>query len=83
MTAPPAPEARVARLRRAYQGLSPRARGGVAALLAGELVLIAWTQRDIQRRPARQIRGPKPLWRAVATQNVVGPAAYLVVGRRR
>ena len=83
MSAPPAPETPIARLRRAYGSLSPAARGGVAALLAFELVLIAWVQRDIQRRPADRIRGPKLLWRAVATQNVVGPAAYLGLGRRR
>jgi hypothetical protein len=83
MSAPRTGETPVERLRRAYRGLPPAARAGVVALLASELVLIAWTERDIQRRPARRIRGPKLLWRALATQNVVGPAAYLVVGRRR
>jgi len=55
----------------------------VWALLAFELVLIVAVERDIQRRPAERIRGPKLLWRAVATQNVIGPAAYLGLGRRR
>lgn len=66
-----------------YNRLSPAARGAVWALLAFEMVLIGITQRDIQRRPADRIRGPKLLWRAVATQNVVGPAAYYGFGRRR
>ena len=66
-----------------YQGLGPTARRAVWALLAVELVLIAAAERDIQRRPADRIRGPKLLWRVVATQNLVGPAAYLVLGRRR
>lgn len=66
-----------------YNRLSPAARGAVWALLAFEVVLIAFTQRDIQRRPAERIRGPKLLWRAVATQNVIGPAAYFGFGRRR
>jgi hypothetical protein len=66
-----------------YRGLGPAARRAVWALLAVELVLIAAAERDIQRRPADRIRGPKLLWRIVATQNVVGPAAYLSLGRRR
>ena len=66
----------------AYRGLSPAARAAVWILLAFELVLIAATERDIQRRPAEGIRGPKLLWRVVATQNVIGPAAYFGLGRR-
>jgi hypothetical protein len=66
-----------------YRGLSPAARAALWVLLAFELVLIAAAQRDIQRRPAEEIRGPKLLWRVVATQNVVGPAAYYGLGRRR
>lgn len=66
-----------------YRGLSPAARRGVWVALAAEAVLVAATQRDIQRRPADRIRGPKLLWRVIATQNVVGPAAYFAVGRKR
>jgi hypothetical protein len=66
-----------------YNGLSPAARRAVWGLLAFEVVLIGVAERDIQRRPADRIRGPKLLWRAVATQNVIGPAAYYGVGRRR
>lgn len=66
-----------------YRGLPPATRVAVWALLAFEAVLIAATERDIQRRPANRIRGPKLLWRVVATQNVVGPAAYFGLGRRR
>jgi hypothetical protein len=31
-------------------------------------------ERDIQLRPAGELRGPKLLWRLVATQNPIGPA---------
>jgi hypothetical protein len=72
----------VRELVRLYKRLSPAARRGVWALLAFEAVLIAVAERDIQRRPAERIRGPKLLWRAVATQNVIGPAAYYGFGRR-
>jgi hypothetical protein len=65
-----------------YHRLSPTARRVVWALLAFEAVLIGVAERDIQRRPADRIRGPKLLWRAVATQNVIGPAAYYGFGRR-
>lgn len=66
-----------------YASLSPLARRALWALLALEAMLVAATERDIQRRPADRIRGPKLLWRVIATQNVVGPAAYLWLGRRR
>jgi hypothetical protein len=66
-----------------YNRLSPTARGAVWVLLAVEVVLITAAERDIQRRPAESIRGPKLLWRALATQNVIGPAAYYGFGRRR
>jgi hypothetical protein len=65
-----------------YNRLSPTARRVVWVLLAFEAVLITAAQRDIQRRPAERIRGPKLLWRVVATQNVIGPAAYYGFGRR-
>lgn len=64
-----------------YRRLSPAARRALWALVALEMVLIATAERDIQRRPADKIRGPKLLWRAVATQNVIGPAVYFGLGR--
>ena len=66
-----------------YRRLRPATRRIVWALLAVELVVIAAVQRDIQRQPASGVRGPKLLWRVVATQNLIGPAAYLALGRRR
>lgn len=65
-----------------YRSQGPAVRAGVLGLLAFEMVLIAATERDIQRRSADGVRGPKWLWRAVATQNVIGPAAYFRFGRR-
>jgi hypothetical protein len=65
-----------------YEGLSPEARVAVWVLLALEAVLIVAAQRDIQRRSADSIRGPKLLWRIIATQNIVGPAAYFALGRK-
>src|ERR1700753_1874358 len=63
---------------RRYHRLSPTARSAVWVLLAFEVVLIGVAERDIQRRPADQIRGPKLLWRAAATQNVIRAARFPV-----
>lgn len=65
-----------------YRGLSPQARLGLWVLVAAEAGLIVVAQRDIQRRPAANIRGPKLLWRMIATQNVIGPSLYFTIGRR-
>jgi hypothetical protein len=74
--------AQISKLVDFYRGLSPRTRRAVWVLLAFEAVLVAAAERDIQRQPAGRIRGPKLLWRAIATQNIIGPAAYLGRGRR-
>jgi hypothetical protein len=78
----PTGQSRLAKLVEFYQGLSPAAQRALWVLLAVEVVLITAAQRDIQRRPADEIRGPKLLWRLIATQNVVGPAVYFGFGRR-
>jgi hypothetical protein len=74
---------RISELTALYRGFGPAARRAVLVLFGIELVVIAAIERDIGRRPATRIRGPKLLWRVVATQNLVGPAAYLILGRRR
>jgi hypothetical protein len=76
-------ERRIGELATLYRGLGPAPRRALGALLAVELVLIAVVERDIGRRRPDLIRGPKLLWRVVATQNLIGPAAYLTIGRRR
>jgi len=65
-----------------YRGLSPGMQRALWVLLVLEVVLIAAAQRDIQQRPAAEIRGPKLFWRLVATQNFIGPAAYFGLGRK-
>jgi hypothetical protein len=75
-------DSRISKLIAFYRALSPGARRAVWGLLGFEAILVALAERDIQRRPAASIRGPKLLWRAIATQNIVGPAAYFALGRR-
>ena len=77
---PAGPNQEISRL---YRGLSPAKRRALLVALVGEAVLITLAERDIARRPPEGIRGPKLLWRVIATQNVVGPAAYVLIGRRR
>jgi hypothetical protein len=49
---------------------------------AVELVLTATALVDLARRPANQVRGPKPLWVLGCLVQPIGPLAYLVLGKR-
>ncbi|WP_193611816.1 PLD nuclease N-terminal domain-containing protein [Nocardioides lijunqiniae] len=51
--------------------------GGLA-----EVVLTTVASRDLARRPASEVRGPKTAWALALAVQPVGPLAYLVVGRR-
>lgn len=53
----------------------------VAASVQIPLAATAWI--DLARRPAAQVRGPKPLWAVAIAVNFVGPISYFAVGRRR
>ncbi len=53
---------------------------GVAGAI--EVVMTAVALRDLARRPAEGIRGPKALWAMACFVQPVGPVAYLAVGRR-
>jgi hypothetical protein len=50
-------------------------------LIAASLALVAAAERDIQRRPADQVHGSKPLWRLLCL-NALGAAGYFGWGRR-
>ena len=52
--------------------------GGVA-----ELVVTAVALRDLVRRPAEQVRGPRSLWGVGLAVQPVGAPLYLLCGRRR
>lgn len=61
---------------------SPRQRAAILALAATELSLKVAAARDIARRPATQVRGPKLLWRLALLVNTLGPLGYFRWGRR-
>lgn len=48
-----------------------------------EVALTTWCLRDLKRRPAELVRGPKVLWGPAMSVQPVGPIAYLVWGRKR
>ena len=48
----------------------------------GHVIVAAWTWRDIQQRPAQQIRGRKSVWRLLSAVNTLGSASYWLIGRR-
>ena len=55
----------------------------VGAAVVVQLVIGLLTLRDISRRPADRVRGPKWLWRILGTANTSGSAAYWILGRKR
>lgn len=65
-----------------WSELSPTARAAVVVGGLIELVLTAFVQRDLSKRSADEVRGPKLMWRLVSFVQPVGPIAYLLAGRR-
>ncbi len=54
----------------------------VGSVLLVHVCAVAWTWRDIRRRPLAQLRGGKRIWRVLSGINTLGVVAYWVVGRR-
>ena len=68
-----------------WADLSPRYQRLIMAGAVVEGLLKAVALADLARRPAAQVRGPKPLWAVVLTLfNSVGaaPIAYWLYGRK-
>ncbi|GAA1107196.1 hypothetical protein GCM10009630_00090 [Kribbella jejuensis] len=69
-----------------WDELSPRSRRLVVVGAVAESVLKSIALADLARRPAEQVRGPKPAWAVFLTLfNSVGvaPVAYWLFGRRK
>ncbi|HEY3606845.1 MAG TPA: PLD nuclease N-terminal domain-containing protein [Pseudonocardiaceae bacterium] len=64
-----------------WHDLPARRRRGIimAGTIQSILALTAW--RDLIRRPADRVNGPKPLWALAIAVNFVGPIAYFRWGR--
>lgn len=71
------------RSKKRWKDLSPIQRVFVVAGALVQVTLLALAQRDLARRPAGEVRGPKGVWRIVTLINFVGPIAYFLFGRRQ
>ena len=72
----------MARPKKRWSDLSTRARAALIGLGAVEVALLGAALVDLRRRPASEVRGPKPAWVAASFVNIVGPLAYFAFGRR-
>jgi len=55
----------------------------IAGLAVLHVVVVALTWRDINGRPAAEVRGNKKFWRVFSVLNMGNAAVYWLVGRRR
>lgn len=69
--------------KKTWKEMSPAARAGFVTIGIGQVALMLAAQRDISRRPAAQINGPKAAWRVAALIYFIGPMGYFVLGRKR
>jgi len=72
----------VAKQKKKWSDLSPLQQKAIIVIGTGELILTTVALRDLRRRPAAQVRGPKLLWTMACGVQPFGPVAYLVKGRR-
>ena len=66
-----------------WKDLTKGQQAKVASLAAVQIALQTAAIRDITKRPANQIKGPKAAWVAGTFINFFGPIAYFVFGRRK
>jgi hypothetical protein len=71
----------MSRSKKKFSEYSPAKRLWIALVFVASLGLVAAGERDIQRRPASQVRGNKMFWRVVCL-NALGAASYFRWGRR-
>lgn len=70
------------RQKKRWSDLSPRQRQAVVVGGFAELILTSLALRDLRRRPAALVRGPKFLWRLTFFVQPFGPILYFLRGRR-
>jgi hypothetical protein len=66
---------------KSFRDLSPAERVLVLVLITVSAAVVGAAERDLQRRPAEEVRGSKPLWRLLCL-NALGAISYLRWGRR-
>ncbi len=66
-----------------FKQLSSVRQAAIVAITVWNLWLSVSAERDIQRRPADEVRGSKALWRLACLTNTVGPLIYFRWGQKR
>jgi hypothetical protein len=69
--------------KKTWKEMSPAARASFVAVGIAQVSLMIAAQRDISKRPAELINGPKAAWRMASMINFIGPMGYFVLGRKR
>ncbi len=69
--------------KKTWKEMSPSAKVGTILVGIAQVSLLVAAQRDISKRPAAMINGPKAAWRAASFINFIGPAGYFTFGRKR
>jgi hypothetical protein len=67
---------------RTWSELSTLQQRAICVVGAAETVVTLAALRDLRRRPAGQVRGPKVAWGLGVFVQPVGPIAYFIAGRR-
>lgn len=71
-----------ARAGKHWSELSTGRKVGTVVVTAAQLALTAAAYRDLAKRPAALVNGPKAAWGLAILVNWVGPIAYFAKGRR-
>lgn len=71
------------RTKKQWKDMSAGGRAGVVIMGAFDLGLKILAWRDLARRPAEQVRGPKFVWFLGTFVNTFGPIGYFLFGRKR
>ena len=69
--------------KKTWKEMSPASRVGTVLIGIAQMALMVAAQRDISKRPAELINGPKAAWRMAALINFIGPMGYFTFGRKR
>ncbi|WP_448631018.1 PLDc N-terminal domain-containing protein [Cellulomonas soli] len=67
---------------RRWKDLGAGRRVGIVVMSAAQVALAGAAFRDLVRRPADEVDGPKLAWGLALLVNWVGPLAYFLKGRR-
>lgn len=65
-----------------WSDLDTKQRVGVVVSGGIQLVLAITAWRDLAKRKAKHVNGPKGVWAAVIGINFIGPISYFIFGRK-